>query len=390
MRKGTILYIGGFELPDKNAAAHRVLNNGKVLRELGYRVVFIDVDRKLTYETDVLDTKKNVQGFDCWSLAYPKSSKQWIHYLGNVDFLENIVREYDDIKGIICYNYQALAFMKIKKFCKNNNLKILADCTEWYSTKGTNLYFKLIKGLDSFVRMRILQKRLDGIIVISRYLETYYKDCKNIIYIPPLVDHSEEKWNVKVPEYQDDRIHIVYAGSPGRNKDKLHVIIEKLNKLNGNYDFQLNIAGVTKDQYLSNFNRHKEIINKLGEKITFLGRLSHAESLKQVKMAHFTMFIRDDNRMTKAGFPTKFVESISCGTPVITTKNSDLEEYIIPGKNGFFMEFDESNIDMIRKVLSIKKEELRKLKEYSSAQSPFSYVDYIKKMDCFLMKVFES
>ena len=31
MEKGTILYIGGFELPDKNAAAHRVLSNGKIL-----------------------------------------------------------------------------------------------------------------------------------------------------------------------------------------------------------------------------------------------------------------------------------------------------------------------------------------------------------------------
>ena len=25
--KGTVLYVGGFELPDKNAAAHRVVNN---------------------------------------------------------------------------------------------------------------------------------------------------------------------------------------------------------------------------------------------------------------------------------------------------------------------------------------------------------------------------
>ena len=37
----SVLYIGGFDLPDKNAAAHRVLNNGKVLRELGYEVVFV-------------------------------------------------------------------------------------------------------------------------------------------------------------------------------------------------------------------------------------------------------------------------------------------------------------------------------------------------------------
>ena len=37
-----IIYIGGFELPDKNAAAHRVLGNAKILRELGYKVILIE------------------------------------------------------------------------------------------------------------------------------------------------------------------------------------------------------------------------------------------------------------------------------------------------------------------------------------------------------------
>ena len=39
MKKETVLYIGGFQLPEKNAAALRVVANAKILRELGYRVV---------------------------------------------------------------------------------------------------------------------------------------------------------------------------------------------------------------------------------------------------------------------------------------------------------------------------------------------------------------
>ena len=35
---------------------------------------------------------------------------------------------------------------------------------------------------------------------------------------------------------------------------------------------------------------------------------------------------RDTNIVTKAGFPTKFVESITCGIPVLTNKNSNIEE----------------------------------------------------------------
>ena len=34
--KGTIIYYGGFSLPDKNAAANRVVSNGKIFKDLGY------------------------------------------------------------------------------------------------------------------------------------------------------------------------------------------------------------------------------------------------------------------------------------------------------------------------------------------------------------------
>ena len=42
--KGTIIYYGGFSLPDKNAAANRVVSNGKIFKALGYNVVFLGAD----------------------------------------------------------------------------------------------------------------------------------------------------------------------------------------------------------------------------------------------------------------------------------------------------------------------------------------------------------
>ena len=38
--------------------------------------------------------------------------------------------------------------------------------------------------------------------------------------------------------------------------------------------------------------------------------------------------------MTMAGFPTKFVESVSCGVPVITTETSDLKKFCQQRNNG--------------------------------------------------------
>ena len=40
-----ILYLGNFELPDKNAAAHRVLGIAKALREGGNEVYFTGISK---------------------------------------------------------------------------------------------------------------------------------------------------------------------------------------------------------------------------------------------------------------------------------------------------------------------------------------------------------
>lgn len=386
MTKGTIVYVGGFELPDKNAAAHRVINNGKLLREYGYKVVFIDIDKTLPYKKHISMNKKETQNFEYWSRPYPKSKKEWIHYLCDADSIIRILTQYKDLKAVICYNYQSISFMKLKKYCNRNHIKIFADCTEWYSTKGASIIFKIIKGFDSFIRMRILQKRLDGLIVISSYLSTYYQDCKNVVQIPPLVDLTEEKWRTDSTNSNDNRINLVYAGSPGRNKDCLDFIIEVLYELNEVSNFTFNIIGITKDQYLKDNKNHKDIIERLGKKVVFYGRLSHQESLKYIKLADFSIFIRENSRMNNAGFPTKFVESISVGTPIITNETSDLKGFLIEEKNGFYLNTHnkKSMISKLYKILTLNKNTIKKMKQICYNSRMFHYEKYKKNIEAII------
>ncbi|PLR85059.1 hypothetical protein CVD25_00410 [Bacillus canaveralius] len=360
MAKGTIIYIGGFELPDKNAAAHRVLNIGKILRELDYNVVYISIDRELTFHSNIVNTKRDIQGFDSWFVPYPQSNYQWVKYLSDIQSFLRIVELYSDVKAIICYNYQAVALMKIKRYCNKNNIKIIADCSEWYSVKGTNIAFSVIKGIDSFLRMRVIQKQLDGLIVISQFLKQYYKNNSSLIRVPPLVDLSEDKWKLSVTKNDDDVIRFVYAGSPGVNKDRINVLIESLYQLKEFSNYVFYVIGITKEQYLGYYKEHNELIRDLHNKVVFLGRLSHIGSLKYVGIADFSVFIRENNRLTKAGFPTKFVESVSCGTPIITTRNSDLEEYLVEGENGFWIEGDVRKT--LQRILSKSKNEIYEIK----------------------------
>ncbi|MPN48362.1 hypothetical protein SDC9_195969 [bioreactor metagenome] len=92
MPKGTVLYIGSFEMPDKSAAAHRVLNNGKIFRDLGYKVAFIGPDKELKRQNfDIIKQRYEYSGMDIWCVPYPKSSKQWINYLSKIDVLKRFV-----------------------------------------------------------------------------------------------------------------------------------------------------------------------------------------------------------------------------------------------------------------------------------------------------------
>ena len=89
--KKTIIYTGGFELPDKNAAAQRVLANAKTFRDLGFNVVLIGIDKSLPQNTHIKETRSSVQGFETWSIPYPDSKKTWLKYITTAQPIEDII-----------------------------------------------------------------------------------------------------------------------------------------------------------------------------------------------------------------------------------------------------------------------------------------------------------
>jgi len=379
--KGSILYIGGFELPDKNAAAHRVLNNAKIMRELGYEVIFISVNKNLPFNSSIMDTKKLIEGFTSWFIPYPDTKAQWIHYLSSIKDFTAVAARCTDLKAVICYNFQAIAFVRTMKYCRRNDIKVMADCTEWYSTKGSSLAYKILKGLDSFLRMRFIHKRLDGLMVISKYLESYYIKNKNLIRMPPLVDLEEEKWRPGSGP-GGGPVKFVYAGNPGgRQKDKLDLLIKAFYELDANYDFRFVIVGISREKHLQYYGEQADLLDVLGEKVVFLGRLSHIKSLEQVKGADFTIFLREDTRVNNAGFPTKFAESISCGVPVITNKTSNLSDYLCDGENGFWLE---GNIAAtLQKILTLESSQLQVMKQRMD-RTIFDYHAYLDEFAAWL------
>ncbi len=379
-----ILYVGGFELPDKNAAAQRVIANAKLLRSLGHDVKFLGIHKEQKF-TNLDDSNKKFYGFEAWSIPYPNSISSWIKYVTKIDNIKYLIKSKNlkpDI--IITYNFPAIASSKLIKYCKNNNIKLKADITEWYGHKIRNI-LGLIKFFDSELRMRYYNKKLDGIICISKYLYEYYKDTvRNAILLPPLVDLSDEKWKVETIPKKDKTV-IVYAGSPG-GKDKINLLIDTMLEVdNISQILEFRIIGISKDEFLARYNYYSEAqINSISNFSAFLGRIPHKEVIREVTNADYSAFLRENNKTNNAGFPTKFVESISCGTPVLTNKTSNIEDYLIEGKNGYWLEVDSIDLKKILiEILNKKQQTIDSMKKYCKDMKVFdcmSNTDEMKKI----------
>jgi len=391
-----IIYVGGFILPDGNAAAHRVRTISKLLLGSGYQPVFLGFNTSQQKNVNFLNTKTTTEEGDSYALNYPSTIWEWFRNLFSIGDIKRIVEYYGrkKIKAIIAYNYPGVSLNRLRLYCKLNDIYIISDCTEWYSPPiSSNLPFYILKKLDTLLRMQFVNKQIDGIITISKYLYDYYSTCKcELILVPPLVDLKDKKWSYE-KSVPDDMCRIVYAGSLGRgNKDKLDKVIDALSRIRigRGRSFTFDIIGINKNEYCRIFKR-KMIPANLSGHLTFYGRVNHNEVLSIIKKVDYSLFLRDQTIMTKSGFPTKFVESISCGTPVLTNDTSDLKDYLQDSLYGFMINdsTEELLTSSIDTAINITPKEILRKKEFCRESKLFDITNYSTQFDEFLRAVFK-
>lgn len=385
MSKGTIIYIGGFILPDGNAAAQRVIGLAKGYKDLGYHIVFVDTQHGLE-ERDVLKTYHQEHGFDVYSVPYPTGVLDWVRNVTSHQSFLKVFEEVSkggDIKAVIAYNYSSIALARIIKFCQRRTIPVVSDNTEWAlgSMKSPS---GILKNIDTWLLMTVVQKRLNGIIAISEFLYNYYfKIVPNVVQIPPTVDKSDEKWPKQINS-TDHTLKLIYAGSPGNGrKDRLDKIIWSLVQCEQEFKkpIELKIIGITEEQYRESFKMNPE--KGIPTFVQFFGRLNHNEVIHHLSQADFSIFIRDTNRVNTAGFPTKFVESVSSSTPVLCNNTSNLSDFIEGEGLGFFIDpsSERSLFDSFKKVFMLSTEEKNSLKERCLESQVFDYQVYMSELE---------
>lgn len=394
-----ILYVGNFSFPHGNASGSRVLGNGYLFKELGYEVIYVGLDDSLSQSSILEKTKQFYGNFVYYNLSYPIGIRGWLSYKKRYKQVISLIIK-EKISITIGYGSPSVSIFcnLIRIWCKKNGILYFSDCVDWLSISSGTFAYRVIKFMDDNYQKRVVNAKADGVITISSYLSNYYsnRNCKTVT-IPPLInpDRYNHLYIAKNDRRKDDPLRLIYIGMPfatdGRSvkensyKDRLDIAIEALYKIK-DLNFIFNIYGITKAQYLSVIVKHLDILEQMKEKVIFRGKISNHIAITKIAESDFTILLRDVNKMTTAGFPTKFVETISCGTPIITTNTSDLQRYIKIGKNGFLVTSTDENIlsNQLREIFLINRSQIDDMKRYCKESKLFSYSNYADEMQDFL------
>jgi glycosyltransferase involved in cell wall biosynthesis len=152
-------------------------------------------------------------------------------------------------------------------------------------------------------------------------------------------------------------------------------------------DFRFHVFGFTREEFLYSIPMLADSLEVLGDRIVFHGMKPMEEVQAAVSEADYTILIREKNRVTTAGFPTKVSESITCGTPVITTRTSDIDKYLQEGRGAFFFDLEDSEaakeklIELLRKNVTERSKQKAEC-DRIEAFDPSTYLDKIRSFLC--------
>ena len=338
MNNGLVVYVGPYSFPNGGAAARRIYANAISLKEAGFDVVVTSGQMcDQAPDNDVYEDLAVVSLEERKFEHFPRFLKHLFYFSMGTKTIAWLDKLTTKPKAVILYSGYSPYLIKLLRWTKKNNVKLIFDAVEWYESSSMFGRFFSPYYLNIELSMRWLSIKTKNIIAISTFLENHYKrnHCRTIL-IPPTLNHDRVKF--QLDRKYDAALKLVYAGSPER-KDLIDNVIEATLKIyEDGININLHIAGVTLESFNNLDSIRKCRLKNISDVVINHGYIEHSRALELVRMADFSVLIRPLQRSSHAGFSTKFIESMAVGTPVIANITSDLGKYLVDGVNGFVCE----------------------------------------------------
>jgi glycosyltransferase involved in cell wall biosynthesis len=388
-----IAYVGPFPFPWGQAGSRRMCGVARSLAESGNRIVIGGGDSLPVAETDLnegeVDGRVRYLGLgespgESTSLIKKSIHIFWSWGAKTVAWLDS-----QEIKPshVFVYGGSAQYMLRLLPWCKRHGIPLIADVVEWYDPRQMSGGVLGPFNLSAKFALRFLYPRCDGVVAISQLLADYYeaKGCP-VVRVPPTVDITRIDIGGRDPSLCDGRMRLIYAGTPGK-KDLLGNIIKAAASVDPlGARLKLLVMGPTL----------KEVKQMMGGAelpvcAEVLGRVDQSLIADYIRSSDFSVLLREPLRFANAGFPTKFVESISNGTPVMANLTSDLGLYLHDGIEGLVCVdcSTEALIAVLNRALLLSPVELgaMRLAARDQAERSFDFRVYGKPLSDFLERI---
>jgi glycosyltransferase involved in cell wall biosynthesis len=182
-----------------------------------------------------------------------------------------------------------------------------------------------------------------GIIVISSHLENKYQVFTQgkipLHYMPISVDMACFPGK---PFKMNQTVALLYAGSFGK-KDGLPVLLDAFDTLAAKYEnVRLVLTGRGDSEAMKIFNA-RVAMSPCKERIEYKGYLNEKEYYELLNEADIPCMTRVDSAYANAGFPFKLGEFLATGKPVIASRVSDVDRFLVHGQNAMLVQADSSS-----------------------------------------------
>lgn len=341
-----VAYLGNFPFPGATAATHRVRGVAEALAIAGHEVTIVPLveGEPTDGESAHVDTsiaRRAVSGTMTNAAELLLGGRRAVAWLRG---------HRHDFDVALVYGTPAALLARYAWAVRRDRAALpplMLDVVEWYdySSRPGGRFGPF--ALEHSVAMNFIATRADSVMCISTFLAEHFAEHgRPVAVVPPLFGTAPTPpavWTGLDP----GRTQIGYAGSPGaKDGSGLANLVAAAAVLPDSLRsrVQVQIAGLTEAQGSALLRSQlRGFEHDVSDIVRWHGRLPASGAQALVAACDFTYLQRPRARYAMAGFPTKVVESLVLGTPVIVNATSDLATYVTDGENGVLM--DQPDLD---------------------------------------------
>jgi glycosyltransferase involved in cell wall biosynthesis len=341
-----VIWLGEFPFPTGSPAANNLRGHCCAIRDAGFTVGLLPNQCTGRAEDAQPDGTYCFREFPYWPLCRPGPEsrfKNFLHCLtGKHDarfdwFLSGSAAR---LKAVIVYTgYWATVpfLLRLRRLCRRHRIRLISYVVEWQSRHH---YRNALSAIDGDIQRRWINPRLDGIICISRYLQDCYeRRGVRTALIPPLLDLSDPMWPCSPAAHQKAThrpIRLLFSGYYRR--DRQDILIRSVKRIREQgAPVVLEYLGASRENIAALPNVGRELLDSLGDGLHFHGRVPDDQVYRIAASASFAVLLREDERWSRACFPSKLPEFSALGVPMLCNITSDLAGYLRDGLNAIIV-----------------------------------------------------